>query len=61
MIEDPRCCGSNTCIIDAEGRCWCGMQWDGHKMCQAPLASMVNQAGHDDPAPSARAVAADDA
>ena len=38
MIEDPRCCGSGTCIIDNEGRCWCGQQWDGQKMCQAPLA-----------------------
>ncbi len=33
MTEDPRCCGSGTCIIDDEGRCWCGQQWDGQKMC----------------------------
>ncbi len=33
MNEDPRCCGSGTCIIDAEGRCWCGQRWDGQKMC----------------------------
>lgn len=32
MDEDPRCCGSGTCIIDPEGRCWCGQQWDGSKM-----------------------------
>jgi hypothetical protein len=38
MTDDPRCCGSGTCIIDAEGRCWCGQQWDGQKMCHAPLA-----------------------
>jgi hypothetical protein len=38
MSEDPRCCGSGTCIIDTEGRCWCGQQWDGQKMCHAPLA-----------------------
>jgi hypothetical protein len=38
MNEDPRCCGSGTCIIDSEGRCWCGQQWDGQKMCHAPLA-----------------------
>ena len=38
MNEDPRCCGSGTCIIDTEGRCWCGQQWDGKKMCHAPLA-----------------------
>ena len=33
MTEDPRCCGSGTCIIDPTGRCWCGQQWDGDKMC----------------------------
>jgi len=32
MTEDPRCCGSGTCIIDPAGRCWCGQQWDGDKM-----------------------------
>jgi hypothetical protein len=38
MSVDPRCCGSGTCIIDPEGRCWCGQQWDGQKMSHAPLA-----------------------
>ena len=38
MSEDPRCCGSGTCIIDTEGRCWCGQLWDGQKMSRAPLA-----------------------
>jgi hypothetical protein len=33
--EDPRCCGSGTCIIDNDGRCWCGQQWDGEAMCTA--------------------------
>ena len=28
MSEDPRCCGNGTCIIDAEGGCWCGHQWN---------------------------------
>lgn len=37
MNDDPRCCGSGTCIINPEGRCWCGQQWDGEKMCQTPL------------------------
>jgi len=37
MNDDPRCCGSGPCIIDAEGRCWCGQQWDGHQMVAAPL------------------------
>jgi hypothetical protein len=39
MTDDLRCCGSGTCIINAEGFCWCGQQWDGEKMCNAPLAS----------------------
>jgi hypothetical protein len=34
MAQDPRCCGSGTCIINAEGECWCGQKWDGTKMCQ---------------------------
>lgn len=33
MTEDTRCCGSGTCIINAEGYCWCGQRWDGEKMC----------------------------
>ncbi len=37
MTDDPRCCGSGTCIIDASGRCWCGQQWDGQRMCHPPL------------------------
>jgi hypothetical protein len=37
MSEDARCCGSGTCIIDADGRCWCGQQWDGEKMAAPPL------------------------
>ena len=39
MNEDPRCCGSGTCIIDTEGRCWCGQQWDGQKMGPVPATS----------------------
>jgi hypothetical protein len=40
MTNDPRCCGSGTCIVNTEGRCWCGQQWDGSKMCAPkPLAS----------------------
>jgi hypothetical protein len=33
MTEDLRCCGTGTCIINDEGLCWCGQQWDGEKMC----------------------------
>lgn len=43
MSEDPRCCGSGTCIIDTQGRCWCGQQWDGVKMCHAPIAPAAAQ------------------
>lgn len=32
-MEDTRCCGTGTCIINAEGFCWCGQRWDGTKMC----------------------------
>ncbi len=32
MSQDPRCCGSGTCIIDTGGRCWCGQQWNGEDM-----------------------------
>ena len=39
MAENPRCCGSGTCIIDTEGRCWCGQQWDGEKMARPALAT----------------------
>jgi hypothetical protein len=33
MSEDPRCCGTGTCIINEDGLCWCGQKWDGEKMC----------------------------
>lgn len=42
MTDDPRCCGSGTCIINDEGECWCGQRWDGEKMCapaRAPAAA----------------------
>ena len=32
MDEDLRCCGSGTCLINAEGLCWCGQRWDGAQM-----------------------------
>ena len=34
MVEDERCCGTGTCLINAEGLCWCGQQWDGQVMCR---------------------------
>lgn len=33
MQDDERCCGTGTCIIDAQGCCWCGQQWNGESMC----------------------------
>ncbi len=33
MKDDPRCCGTGTCIINDKGYCWCGQRWDGEKMC----------------------------
>ena len=38
-MEDERCCGTGTCIINAEGLCWCGQRWDGEKMCFMPEPS----------------------
>lgn len=43
MNEDPRCCGTGTCIIDPEGRCWCGQQWDGEKMAMPKLDTSTNE------------------
>ena len=44
--HDPRCCGTGTCIINAEGECWCGQRWDGEKMCVPPLfQSKPNEPG----------------
>ena len=31
-MEDERCCGTGSCIINNEGECWCGQRWDGEKM-----------------------------
>jgi hypothetical protein len=32
-MNDLQCCGTDACIINSEGYCWCGQQWDGKKMC----------------------------
>ena len=50
MSYDPRCCGSNACIINAAGRCWCGQIWDGEKMCYPkPDQQLVKQDLMDQP------------
>lgn len=33
MNDDKRCCGTGTCLINADGLCWCGQQWNGSTMC----------------------------
>jgi hypothetical protein len=40
MQDDERCCGTGTCIINAQGHCWCGQQWDGEKMCRPELSTL---------------------
>ena len=44
--EDERCCGTGTCLINEQGRCWCGQQWDGTKMCmpQTPTPAPASTA-----------------
>lgn len=42
MQENERCCGTGTCIINAQGHCWCGQQWDGVKMCMPDMASAAD-------------------
>lgn len=37
MNDDPRCCGTGTCIINPQGECWCGQVWDGEKMTMPKL------------------------
>ncbi|MFY8124812.1 MAG: hypothetical protein ACOVLL_01505 [Hydrogenophaga sp.] len=53
MTDDNRCCGTGTCIIDDDGRCWCGQVWDGEKMCfqpSSPAASVVTAQTPEPPA-----------
>jgi hypothetical protein len=46
MNDDPRCCGTGTCIINPEGVCWCGQVWDGEKMSMPKLSN--ESVKHDD-------------
>ncbi len=41
IMEDERCCGSGTCIINTEGHCWCGQRWNGSRMCFPEVASDI--------------------
>ena len=47
MIDDPRCCGTGSCIINDLGECWCGQRWDGEKMCY-PVVEEINNDGVED-------------
>jgi hypothetical protein len=40
--EDERCCGTGHCMINADGCCWCGQQWDGEKMCHPKPAAKTD-------------------
>jgi hypothetical protein len=31
-------------MINAEGLCWCGQQWDGQAMCHVPQVSVADAA-----------------
>ena len=48
MDEDERCCGIGTCIINGEGLCWCGQQWNGTTMCR-PAAPEASAPAHLEP------------
>lgn len=52
-MEDPRCCGTGTCIINEDGQCWCGQRWDGERMCfpQADPSPMPPSAASSEPLP----------
>lgn len=56
-MNDERCCGSGTCIINAEGFCWCGQRWDGQTMCFPDRDAATGPAatGDETPAPSDKA------
>ena len=43
MMEDKRCCGSGSCIINKEGICWCGQKWDGERLVLPNLDSQKSE------------------
>ena len=59
MTEDIRCCGTGTCLIDAQGHCWCGQQWDGERMCRPAKDSQQPAPAATDPADGAPVANAD--
>ncbi len=59
MTEDTRCCGTGTCLIDSQGRCWCGQQWDGEQMCRPAQDSQQLAPAATDPTEGAPVANAD--
>jgi hypothetical protein len=59
MTDDNRCCGTGTCLIDAQGRCWCGQQWDGEQMCRPAFESPESNAATTNPTQGAPAADSD--
>ena len=43
MSQDERCCGSGTCIIDADGLCWCGQRWQDNQLCSTTAQNHSNE------------------
>ena len=53
MQEDQRCCGSDKCLINAEGYCWCGQKWIGDKLVgPEPLADLQDASTNKSDKPS---------
>ena len=58
MTDDSRCCGTGTCLINADGFCWCGQRWDGEKMCfpdkkaEVELATSIAKPAAPQPSPN---------
>jgi len=52
-MDDERCCGTGTCLINAEGLCWCGQQWNGEVMCRPapPLDEVAEDGSTEDNSP----------
>ena len=53
-MEDPRCCGTGTCIINEDGLCWCGQRWNGERMCFPEPAASPEDGDTLDGAPRAK-------
>jgi hypothetical protein len=53
MSEDQRCCGTGTCLINADGLCWCGQKWIGDKLIgPEPLGDLQGSSTNESDKPS---------